>query len=297
MGILSGSEVERPIVKVRISDGLGNQMFQAAAGMALAQRLDANLEFGIYEYGRDQLRKYELDRFELGASTYSGPRWKFSERNILIQKIRNRLLAQGQLPTTIWRQSGFHFNEDIASLAGNVCLRGTFQSHRYFESASNLIRGKFSLLQHLSDRGKELAVAAQGDMTVAVHVRRGDYLNNQGSFPILTADYYRKALGLIAKTVRNPRLFVVTDDLHEAREALADWPDAIFAECTTQFDDMHLISACRHRVIANSSFSWWGGFLGSRHDGITVAPRTWFTRKLSQTFHLGDLFPPGWLLV
>jgi hypothetical protein len=161
------------------------------------------------------------------------------------------------------------------------------------------VRRSFDLRPHLSPSAQKYIEAARGDDTIAVHVRRTDYVNDPKTVAVhgvLDADYYDRAIGLMTRLVAEPRLFVVSDDERAARELLHDWPHATFATGTTHLDDMHLISCCRHRIIANSSFSWWGAWLDSRTDGITIAPRAWFSRDRMLQIFLDDLYPSGWIL-
>ena len=290
----------RPTVRVVVWGGLGNQLFCASAGMALAMRLGADLEFGTHHYARDKLRTYELGIFDLTARAVDRPRWHLSARQSAVQRWRNRLIANGALSTTIWRQSGYHYDETFAELSGNVYLRGGFQSYRYFEEVSATIRQAFDLRPHLSEVGRSYCDSAKGDDTVALHIRRGDYVTdpaNEAIFTVLAGDYYQRSLGLVCRFVARPRLFVVSDDLDAARAMLTQWPNAEFIQNTTHLDDMHLITSCRHRIIANSSFSWWGAWLDSRADGITIAPRECFTREFMMNNFMLDLYPPGWITI
>lgn len=290
----------RPTVRVRVVGGLGNQMFCVAAGMALAHRLGANLELGIDKILRLKQRDYGLGAFNLKAKLIEGDGWQFSRRAAPLHFLRGLVSRAGGPPATIWRQRGHHFDPEFLALTGNVFLRGFFQSPRYFEDIVPEVRAAFDLKPLLSEAGRKLATAAAGEHSIALHIRRGDYLSvasNADIFTTLGADYYRNALGLLGRIVPSPRIFVVTDDQPAARELLQGVPAITFAEGTTAFDDMHLISACRHHIIANSSFSWWGAFLDARRDGLTIAPRHWFKRPAALRMHTDDTYPQGWLIL
>ena len=294
MAPVPGNPTARPFVRVRITGGLGNQMFAAAAGMALSQRLGASLEFALYKYARLKQRHYELGVFGLDARLVQKSKWAYAR----LAAPALALGLGGQGPATVWQEPGFHYDDSFERLTGNVYLKGFFQSPRYFASAAGEVRRAFDLKPHLSDAGRGLAAAAAGDDSVAVHIRRGDYVTNPDNhpiFPALDAGYYGNALSLLSRLPARPRLFVVSDDADAARALLADWPGATFVTGTTHFDDMHLISSCRHRVIANSSFSWWGAWLDSRPGGVTIAPQGWFTREYMMRNHTLDLYPAGWV--
>jgi len=289
----------KPTVRVRVVGGLGNQMFCAAAGMALAQRLNAELEFGIDKILRMKQRAYGLAPFQLKAKLIEGDGWQFSRRAAPLHQLRNLFASGGAHPTTIWRQRGHHFDPAFLELAGNVFLRGFFQSPRYFANIVPEVRAAFNLTPLLSESGRKLVASAAGDDSIAVHIRRGDYVSipsNANIFTTLDADYYGNALKFLRRVVPNPRVFVVSDDMAAARALLQGIPDLTFANTETPFDDMNLISACRHHIIANSSFSWWGAFLDARPDGLTIAPRHWFKKPAALRMFTDDTYPEGWLI-
>ncbi len=281
-------------------------MFCAAAGMALAHRLHAKLEFDLSHYRNKDSRRYELGVFDLPAvervdssgADEGGIAAGLSTLGRRLRKMRRRDIP-ADWSAGVWRQPGFQFDPSFNSINDSIYLTGYFQSPQYFDTIADRVRAAFDLRPILSAAGKAYAEAARGDDTIAVHVRRGDYVSNPNATAhhgVMGADYYRRALRLIARSSAASRLFVVSDDEPEARRVLAEWPGAQFVSGTTQFDDMHLISSCRHRVIANSSFSWWGAWLDRRSDGITVAPRAWFSRPTMLTMYVDDLFPTGWFL-
>jgi Glycosyl transferase family 11 len=298
---LIGKRDEAPTVCVRILGGLGNQMFCAAAGLALAHQLHARLEFDLREYKRDKLRQYELGIFELPASVHEeGP---LTLQAFWSRLVRGRLLA-GRAPAdwtaAVWEQPSFQYDPSFHAIRGSVYISGYFQSPKYFAAIADLVRQSFDFHRHLSPTGRALVEAARGDDTIAVHVRRGDYVTNPKATAVhgvLGASYYSRALDLVTRLVDKPRVFVVTDDEAAARAVLPTWPDGTrFVSGTSHFDDMQLIASCRHRVIANSSFSWWGAWLDGRSDGLTVAPRAWFGRKRMLKVYVDDLYPTGWFL-
>ena len=277
-------------------------MFCAAAGLELAHQLHARLEFDLRDYKHDKLRQYDLGMFDLPASVRG-------EGSPTLHAFWSRL-ARGRLRAAgapadwtgaVWKQRGFHYDPSFHALRGSVYISGYFQSPKYFEAIAEKVRDSFHLHRHLSSTGRCLIETARGDDTIAVHVRRGDYVSNAkttGIHGLLGASYYSRALGLFTKIIDKPRVFVVSDDEVAARAVLPKWPDGTqFVSGTTRFDDMQLIASCRHRIIANSSFSWWGAWLDSRTDGVTVAPRAWFARKRMLKIYVGDLFPVGWFLI
>jgi Glycosyl transferase family 11 len=293
-----------PTVRVRIVGGLGNQMFGAAAGMALAKRLGAKLEFELYQFRASsaQTLPYELAPFNLPADLSRSRDWRFKPEASLYRWWK-RVTAgtgagAGHVPV-LWRQPGHHFDPEFERLSGNVYLKGYFQSERYFANIKAEVRKAFDLSALISEAGRAQAGAAGavGERSVAVHVRRGDYAQHSDRFALLQRDYYDRALRLVNRAVDRPRYFVVSDDPAAAREMFADRPDTTFAAGGSAFDDMHLIASCHHHIIANSSFSWWGAYLSPWADGLTIAPRAWFSRAVALQTYLDDTYPEGWITV
>jgi hypothetical protein len=287
-------------VRVRIVGGLGNQMFGAAAAMALAQRLGAQLQFELYQFRASsaQTLPYELAPFKLPATLCHSTDWRFKPEAGLYRWWRRITAGAGGHTPVVWRQPGHHFDPCFDRLSGDVYLKGYFQSWRYFESIAAQVHKAFDLQLAISPAGRASAATAEsaGERSVAVHVRRGDYTQHTQRFALLQKDYYERAIRLIGRAVERPKFFVVSDDLAAAREIFADRPDTTFAEGGTPFDDMHLIASCHHHIIANSSFSWWGAWLSPWADGLTIAPRAWFSRAVSLQTYVDDTYPLGWLL-
>jgi Glycosyl transferase family 11 len=291
-----------PTVRVRIVGGLGNQMFGAAAGMALAKRLGAKLEFELYQFRASsaQTLPYELAPFNLPADLSRTRDWRFkSEASVYRWWKRVTAGAAGGHVPVLWRQPGHHFDPEFERLSGNVYLKGYFQSERYFANIKAEVRKAFDLSALISEAGRAQAAAAGavGERSVAVHVRRGDYVQHTDRFALLQRDYYDRALRLVNRAVDKPRYFVVSDDPAAAREMFADRPDTTFAAGGSAFDDMHLIASCHHHIIANSSFSWWGAWLSPWKEGLTIAPRAWFSRAVALHTYVDDTYPEGWVTV
>jgi hypothetical protein len=288
-----------PTVRVRIVGGLGNQMFGAAAGMALAKRLGANLEFELYQFRASSARTlpYELAAFNLPAKLCQSADWRLKPEAALYRWWK-KLTSGGANVPVVWRQPGHHFDPEFERLSGSVYLKGYFQSPRYFQSIAGEVRRAFDLQAVISEAGRVQAAAAEsaGERGVAVHLRRGDYTQHTDRFALLQRDYYDRAIRLINRAVERPKFFVVSDDAAAAQAMFADQPDTVIAQGGSAFDDMHLIASCQHHIIANSSFSWWGAWLSPRQDGLTVAPRAWFSREVSLHTYVDDTYPEGWIL-
>jgi Glycosyl transferase family 11 len=141
-------------------------------------------------------------------------------------------------------------------------------------------------------------------LPVSVHVRRGDYLKPGTAevHGILGEPYYRNALGRLDDAIgHDAELFVFSDDPAAAEQVLSFVPRSrlvhVRGDPARPWEDMALMSHCRHHVTANSSFSWWGAWLNRAPDKIVIAPQAWFTPNQLMTMSTTDLYPSGWLPV
>jgi hypothetical protein len=282
--------------------GLGNQMFQYAAGRALSLARGQSLQLdisGFVNYGLHQ--GFELERvFVCPVNIATGAEL----RNILgwqrFSMIR-RVLARPGLAAI--RRTGFiiephfHFWPGIQSVPQDCYLAGYWQSDKYFKEAIQKIRSDFTFKTPLNQRNGELAEQICGLNAISLHVRRGDYLKNpktKATHGLCTLEYYYSAIQYIVERVDRPNFFIFSDDISWARENLKiDFP-CWYVENNkgvNSYQDMQLMSMCRHHIIANSSFSWWGAWLNPNDRKIVIAPSKWFAYKKNTK----DILPEGWI--
>lgn len=278
-------------ITVQLVGGLGNQMFGAAAGIALAKRNKASLAFDLSSLEKDAKRAYALQPFGLDAELVT---WSKPKRRLSWSASNNDRGAR-------WKEQHFWYDPTFERLTGSVHLSGYLQSPHYFAEQASAVRAAFDPSQIITPKGADLAAAAvsAGDQAIAVHVRRGDYVSDPKAalaHGVQPESYYVRALELIKRSGTEPKIFLVSDDIETAATMFERW-EVIAAHGTSELDDMYLISQCHHRIIANSSFSWWGAWLGQATDGLTIAPRMWFTKEKMTTTPTFDLLPEEWVLV
>lgn len=278
-------------ITVQLVGGLGNQMFGAAAGMALTKRNKASLAFDLSALEKDAKRAYALEPFGLDAAL------------VTLSKPKRRLpwSASTNDRGPRWKEQHFWYDPTFERLTGSVHLSGYLQSPHYFADQASAVRAVFDLSEIITPKGAKLAAAAAsaGDRAVAVHVRRGDFVSDPKAalaHGVQPKSYYLRALELIERSGIKPKIFLVSDDIDAAAVMFERW-DITAAHGTSELDDMYLIGQCHHRIIANSSFSWWGAWLGKASGGLTIAPRMWFTKEKLITTPTFDLLPEEWVLV
>lgn len=302
------------MIRVSLFGGLGNQMFQYAAGKALAKRHAVDLAFDLSGFRADPLRSFLLNRLRVpetmvegGEASASAGTANYFFRARRRQRI-DRLMALVGLPGLRsspgrYREPHFHYDHAFEALGPRAELFGYFQSERYFSSIADEIRGYFAprepfgaVAQTAADR------IAESVLPVSVHVRRGDYVHaaTAAVHGIMDEGYYRRALAQIEDRAGGPPdIFVFSDDLESAAQVLHFVPPTrvtyVQGDPDRPWEDMALIARCRHHVIANSSFSWWGAWLNRSRDKIVVAPCAWFTQKGLLTRDTRDLYPSDWI--
>jgi hypothetical protein len=275
-------------------------MFQYAAGKAVAVEHGCELFVDLRDLSTAWTsRRYGLQRaFQVTAAPAPNDHirrvlgWRTPWRNALRRLARLGLAGRGAV-----LEPQFAYWPGIRLAQPPCYLAGYWQSERYFLDALPQVRAELVFREELVGHNADVRRRILSSTAVSVHVRRGDYVSNpkiKAFHGVCSAEYYQRAIALIQAKVRGTSFFVFSDDLDWARANLPLPQDTHYVEGNSGADghrDMHLMSLCRHHIIANSTFSWWGAWLGSATDKIVVAPRAWFADSAEDT---STLFPEGW---
>ncbi|MEJ0013125.1 MAG: alpha-1,2-fucosyltransferase [Bauldia sp.] len=299
----------RPAIFVGVSSGLGNQMFQYAAGRAMSVRtglpLMLDLDWFSRPSGQVTPRRYGLDVFSLAGEIATREQIVAVRQNLLERRFGLVPLTE---VITFFREPYRRYWPEIAAINGPAYLDGYWQSPRYFDPAPDVIRQDFAFPPLPSEAARELAAAmVTAPGAVAIHVRRTDYIDGAFSFRFANCcppEYYSAALEQLEARASDPlTLFLFSDDPVWVRAnfdtrghaaTVVDFPEHREAP----HHDMHLMSLARHHIIANSTFSWWGAWLASRPGQSVTAPRRWFANlDENRAFGTADRYLPGWTVV
>lgn len=289
-----------PRVLAQLHGGLGNQLFQAAAGLALADRLGGRLWFDISRFRDRGLRAYALADLPVGADIWPSARPGLGEK--LRARFDKILGGKGIRRPPGWRgavhaEPHYHYDPGFERLAGEVMLAGFFQSPRYFAGREALIRARLDPAGAMGADARQAAERLGGEDSIAVHIRRGDYDRDPRAAAVhgvLDDAYYDRAMALVRERAGGAcRVFVFSDDATFAAGRAARWGGEAMAG-QGALEDLWLMSRCRHHIIANSTFSWWSAWLDARPGGTVVAPAQWFAPSMLAQTRIDDLFPPGW---
>jgi hypothetical protein len=294
-------------VVVRQTSGLGNQLFQYAAGLCLAGRLGARLRVAE-ELPRHTLKNGHTRLCLLSKFSISAPLTRLSSHDRLILSTRPELALLSGFARCVSRAQVIRQRPGLEALSifpdfavsadrRLIYLVGYWQSHALVNEAALALRKEFSLTGALSTRSSELAARiAAARNPVSVHIRRGDYAKVFGPGSLLSMSYYERALALIRERLEDITLIVFSDDQNFAASWARSQPDAsVISHNSAHFahEDLQLMALCHHHVMANSTFSWWGAWLNGRQDKIVVAPSDWLGVKTTNT----TLVDPLWTLV
>ncbi len=302
------------MIITKIQGGLGNQMFQYAIGRHLAYLNKTKLKLDISFYKDPQkniFRQYALGNFNIIENFISDDEAKKIKINnfhnkSLPTKILRKILKFLEEKKPIHKRSYikepyFHFCEEILKIKDKkyIYLFGYWQSEKYFKNIENIIRKEFTLKNDLSKEARDILNKIQNTNSISIHIRRGDYVKNKKTHALhgtCSLDYYYKAIKTIQEKIKNPHFFIFSDDISWAQENLKmNFPFTLVKGADIKdVEEVILMSKCKHNIIANSTFSWWGAWLNSNHNKIVIAPKPWFNIS---TINTKDLLPSSWLTI
>lgn len=295
-----------------LTGGLGNQMFQYAAGMALAEKHRTVLKLDVSwfgsEAGYEAHNRYALSCLNIveqfatadeirrvrGGPLTRTERWSVAAaRALRFHQYADRLGTAGN-----WhRPPTFAFYPAFLEQPDNTYLNGMFQSEKFFASVADTLRLHFSFRYPALPEVAATAARIRSGPSAAVHFRRGDYARNPKfarEMGVLDLDYYHAAVKLLRERSPGATLYIFSDDIEAvAREFKPDGPHE-FVRCVAHWhphDKIRLMSLCDHIAIANSTFSWWAAWLNPSPAKLVVAPEPWF---LESPHDISDLVPANW---
>lgn len=274
------------MVILQLSGGLGNQMFEYALYLSLRAKGKHVKIDDVSDYRTPDRRPVQLSVFDADyerASEDEVIRYTDSSLSPL-SRIRRKLTGRKSL---LYRERDMEYDETVFE-RDPVYLTGFFQSEKYFADVKEEVRRRLTFSERvkaeLSESYREIPTRIETVPSVSVHVRRGDYLHasHNGMYEgICTLDYYRKAMVQIREKEPEAVFFLFSNDMEWTKEHLAG-PDCVPVEGGSEekgYLDLYLMSRCRHNIIANSSFSWWGAWLNDNPEKQVIAPARWINGR------------------
>jgi hypothetical protein len=280
-------------------------MFQYAVGKVLSLKNNTELKLDISAFDTYRLHEYSLEKLSIQRNYIAKkdlPWYENSSSNkyidFIFQKIKNLVTPYNKYH---FRENGFElFNENVLTLPDGTYLDGYFQSDKYFREYSDIIRNDFEVSIPPSQENILMIEKIQSVNPVSLHIRRGDYVKNsntQALHGLCNAEYYQKSIAYIAERVENPVFFVFSDDIAWAKENMKTGFEQYFIDfndASQNHEDIRLMKHCKHHIIANSTFSWWGAWLNPSSEKIVTMPSIWFS---GYTYDTRDLYPDGWVRI
>ncbi|WP_347988040.1 alpha-1,2-fucosyltransferase [Methylomonas sp. AM2-LC] len=290
------------MIIVNLIGGLGNQMFQYAFCRALALELAEPTLLDISGFSSYTLHQgFELDRLfsckielatELDFKSVLGWQSPSRIRNILLHPYMSAFRKNNFVV-----EPYFQYWPEINSIPKKCYLSGYWQSFQYFQKYTTEIRADFTYKIPLVNKNAEFADQIKQVNAISLHVRRGDYVSNPATLKnhgVCSLDYYDLAIQYIANHVLDPVFFIFSDDIDWVKKNININYKTYYVDHNSgndSFNDMRLMSLCKHHIIANSSFSWWGAWLNSNPNKLVIAPQKWFANNNDTK----DLLPTDWI--
>lgn len=295
------------MIIVKLIGGLGNQMFQYAAARRLAIRHNTELKLDLsFLENRQEVtthRVYELKHLNINA-TIATPHevaeftGEYKNRyQATLMRLR-RIAGLAIFHPNVYVEPHFHFDPAVLDAPDNSYLDGYWQSENYFKDIGNIIQNEFTVITGQGERNRQLAEEIKATESVSIHVRRGDFVSDKATkefHGVCSLNYYKSAIDRIRSQVRSPHFFVFSDDPEWVKENLELSNPATFMDHNGPdkgYEDLRLMGLCTHHIIANSSFSWWGAWLGTHPSKIVIAPMRWFN---DVSINTTDLLPETWM--
>lgn len=259
---------------IRISDGLGNQLFQYACGYGIYRKTGRKFKLDILFLSR--LRRYQLDYFRIdfskrfvgrgldyligfGPKHAKRPRRAYREYRIKKEGLK-----------TITETAEMCFDERVWQQDQACYFTGFWQSYQYFDTYYEEIKRQFQLKGKLSEKAKTYSEAMQNTNSVSLHIRRTDY-NRETNNVCVQEFYYKRALEQMKEKTGEIQLFVFTDDKEFVKQNF-QLQEYTLVEGVGDLEEFALMQMCKHHIIANSTYSWWAAYLSENKGGVVFAP-------------------------
>lgn len=281
--------------------GLGNQMFQYAAATAIALRHQKKLFFDLQFLLDNQEetdvftpRSFSLDIFNVKGRVL----------NSSLKRIFDNAFLRAVIPGRLKKVChSYNDQSDFSNIEFPACMEGYFQSEDYFKDYRSILLDDFSFKLPLGNHNEKILMDIENSPAVSVHVRRGDYVSKIAVASVHSncdIEYYERAITWMREKIGSPVFYFFTDDPLWVKQNFIDkysFNKMVLIDKNDGADswkDMLLMSRCKHHIIANSSFSWWGAWLNCYPQKMVIAPRQWFSDKNKYRF-AKEIIPESWI--
>jgi hypothetical protein len=255
---------------------LANQMFQFASTVGIARRNGYDVKFPIENFRTETPNSYNGCKL---SECFDIPDLYLINSSLITGSIKYR-----------YSETDFTYNKQTENIPDATDLYGYFQNEVYFSDSADEIKECFRFKESIIKEAENMI--QNFEESVSIHIRRGDYLNQQGHHPIQSVDYYYDALKLIGST----NVFVFSDDIEWCKRNLnLSGFNFNFIDLENPYHSMYLMSKCQNNIIANSSFSWWAAWLNENQDKKIIGPKSWFGPEMNKD--TSQILPSKWISI
>ena len=286
----------------QLAGGLGNQLFQYAYGFSRAKNLGVPFKIDISFFEDYDWHEYSLATFKISAEIASKVETEKTKSSdfTLGHRFQRKLFGK---KSHVVKEENLKFNSIYLDVDKNSYLIGYWQTAKYFEEYWTSLSREFEFLNPPSEENLKLINILDKDhFSVSLHVRRGNYANieavnkTHGTLPL---EYYEKAISYFGDLLENPTFYIFSDDIEWARLNLNIPYNTIYVDINDEksdYEDLRLMSLCKHNILANSTFSWWGAYLNKNPNKSVIAPKMWFKDEILN-HQTTDLIPKSWIQI
>ena len=306
------------MIIVKLFGGLGNQMFQYAAGAALAHRHGTILKLDVSKFSR-RLERVRHERYALACFNiqehfateaeilkYKALRNRshpaFRPGKFLVRALRNARLSEFvdrmAPPVAHFEERSHRFDPDFFRLPINSYVTGHWQSEKFFGEISDLLRAQFTFRYPPSTAARGMLEQIKASPSASIHFRRGDYVDNpefKAMFGATPMGYYHRAVNLLRERIGEFTLYVFSDDLEYVRKNFQPDLKRVYVDVSTPntaYEDLRLLSNCQHNLMSASTFSWWAAWLNAHPGKVVIVPTPWFDQSSKDA---SDIVPDSWI--
>lgn len=277
-----------------MSGGLGNQIFQYIYGLSIAKNLKQDLYLDISGYQFDDLRNFELDKIldiEKSTIVETGPLTRYVEK--MLFKV-SKYLKRPFLGFV--QEISLNYQDNKYDKSKSYIISGYWQNEEYFKGCFSDFLVKLNFPE-VGPVNVPLLNIIKAKNSVGIHVRRGDYefCNHASEIHggVCNEEYYERAINFLNSKTKVDCYVIFSDDINWCKNEFEWLENALYCDSTnSHFEDLELMSKCKHNIIANSSFSWWSAYINSNKNKIVVAPSIWFNKI---PVNMYDIVPDSWV--
>lgn len=316
------------MVVVKLMQGLGNQMFQYAAGKALSLHKNEPLKVNIDNYNHRTPRQYELSKFfEMEPEIVSKNEMLAFNLNHPVRRIWNKLMPSKKIRSlpyeernpavkllykvcylfrkphlqSVFEEKQYHYDENFFNTGSPVLLKGYWQSYKYFDRYNTEIKKDFTIRKNLVSHLDETAFEMHHCNSIALHIRCTDkilpeHLKLHGE---VNRFFYKKAIDYIETRLAGGDvcLYIFTDDAETAKKYVPQGYDIVYVSgkiTNSAIEDFYLMQQSKAIVTSNSTFSWWAAYLNVHKNPVVVVPAKWY---VSKQYNAKDVYCPDWIKI